>query len=376
MAQLSDREQKLQGLLEISRELNSYLKGEDLLRLVLDRAMDVSQAEAGTLWLMEDDGYLVPLVARGPKADGLKGLRLKPGEGLAGQVVQQDEPRLVADVRNDPAWASRFDQSTGFITRSILCVPLRARREVIGCLQLINKMPDSLFDEDDLEISLAFAGHAAIALENGRLFTQLHDLLHSLIRALTSSLDARDPYTRGHSERVSSYVVMTAKKLGYSPDELENIERAALLHDIGKIGIRDNVLLQEGPLDKEKWETMKTHPLVGARILENVVPTSLVRGIMEGALYHQEKFDGTGYPQGLSGEDIPPVGRIIAVCDTFDAITTDRPYRKGATIPEALKEIRRCAGTHFDAAVAEAFCLAVEEKEGLRQEGDKHEHEG
>ncbi|MHB1418692.1 MAG: HD domain-containing phosphohydrolase [Bacillota bacterium] len=376
MAELTERVQKLQGLLEISRELNSYLKGEDLLRLVLERAMEVSRAEAGTLWLLEEDGYLVPLVARGPKADGLKGLRLKPGEGLAGQVVQNDEPRLVADVRNDPGWASRFDQSTGFITRSILCVPLRARREVIGCLQLINKMPDQLFDEDDLEISLAFAGHAAIALENGRLFAQLNDLLRSLISALTSSLDARDPYTRGHSERVSGYVVLTAKKLGYTNEALENIERAALLHDIGKIGIRDNVLLQEGPLDKEKWETMKTHPLVGARILENVVPTSLVRGIMEGALYHQEKFDGTGYPQGLRGEDIPLVGRIIAVCDTFDAITTDRPYRKGASIPEALQEIRRCAGTHFDTAVAEAFCLAVEEKEGLQREGENNDHEG
>lgn len=323
--------------------------------------MEVAAAEAGTLWLVEEDGYLAPLMARGPRADSLKGLRLAPGEGLAGQVVERNEPRLVEDVTKDPAWAGRFDQTTSFVTRSILCVPLRARAKVIGCLQLINKLSDnSLFGQDDLELALAFAGHAAIALENGRLYSQLHTLLHSLIGALTSSLDARDPYTHGHSERVARYSLMIGRELGFTAEEMANLERAALLHDIGKIGIRDHVLLQEGPLDKEKYEIMKTHPQIGARILEDVTPRSLVRGIYEGALYHQEKCDGTGYPQGLKDGEIPLVGRIISVADTFDAITTDRPYRKGAPVPEALAEIRRCAGTQFDPQVAAAFCRAME----------------
>lgn len=129
----------LQSLLEISRMLNSQLELENLLTMVLEKAIEVVSAEAGTLWIAEEDGCLIPLVARGPKADGLKGLRLKPGEGLAGQVVANNEPRLVEDVHNDPHWAKRFDDSTGFITRSLLCIPLRGRDDVIGCLQFVNK---------------------------------------------------------------------------------------------------------------------------------------------------------------------------------------------------------------------------------------------
>lgn len=358
---MENKIQKLQTLLEISRELNSYLKAEDLLQLVLEKAMEVAAAEAGTLWLVEEDGYLSPLVARGPRADGLKGLRLAAGEGLAGQVVERNEPRLVEDVTRDPAWSRRFDQTTGFTTRSLLCVPLRARKKVIGCLQLINKTTgNGLFNQGDLNLALAFAGHAAIALENSRLYSHLHTLLHSLIGALTSSLDARDPYTRGHSERVARYSLMAGRELGLTAEELESLERAALLHDISKIGIRDSILLTEGPLDREKWGIMKTHPQIGARILEDVTPRSLVQDIYAGVLYHQEKYDGTGYPQGLKGEEIPLVGRIISVADTFDAITTDRPYRKGAPASEALAEIRRFAGTQFDPRVAEAFCRAMD----------------
>lgn len=129
--------EQMQMLLKTSRFLNSQLELEKLLELVLERAMAVVSAEAGTLWLVEEDGCLAPFVARGPKADALKGLRLKPGEGLAGQVVTENEPRLIKNVHLDASWAGRFDDATGFVTRSLLCIPLRGRKEVIGCLQLL-----------------------------------------------------------------------------------------------------------------------------------------------------------------------------------------------------------------------------------------------
>lgn len=376
MEDLTGGVQRLQSLLAISRELNSYLKLDELLYLVLDRAMQVVHVEAGTLWLVEEDGCLVPVAARGPRAEALFGLCLRPGEGLAGQVVQRDEPQLVADVAREPAWAGRFDHATGYTTRSMLCVPLRGRKRVIGCLQLINKRSGGRLSEDDLELALAFAGHAAVALENSQLYFRLHTLFHSLIRALVSALDARDPYTSGHSERVARYAVLTGRKLGLDAESLENLEWAALLHDVGKIGIRDYILLQEGPLDREKWEIMKSHPEIGARILENVTPRSLVRGIIEGALCHQEKYDGSGYPQGLKGEEIPLFGRVIAVCDTFDAITTDRPYRKGATFAAALGEIRRCSGSQLDPAVVEAFCAALGEEIAAVQPQERDDSDG
>ncbi len=354
--------EQMQMLLETSRFLNSQLELEKLLELVLERAMAVVSAEAGTLWLVEEGGCLAPFVARGPKADALKGLRLKPGEGLAGQVVTENEPRLIKNVRLDASWAGRFDDATGFVTRSLLCIPLRGRKEVIGCLQLLNKKEERFFTESDLDIVLAFAGQAAISLENSRLYTWQGMLLNSLIRVLASSLDARDPYTLGHSERVSRYSVLIGKELGFSPEELESLERAALLHDVGKIGIRDNVLLLQRPLSSEEWNIMKTHPEIGARILADLEPKQLAEGIYEGAMCHQEKFDGSGYPRGVKGYDIPLVGRIIAVADTFDAITTDRPYRKGASFAEALKEISRCSGTQLDPEIANVFVGIMEKK--------------
>ncbi len=284
--------EQMQMLLETSHFLNSQLELEKLLELVLERAMVVVSAEAGTLWLVEEDGCLVPFVARGPKADALKGLRLKPGEGLAGQVIAEKEPRLIKNIHLDASWAGRFDDATGFVTRSLLYIPLSGRKEVIGCLQLLNKEIEHYFTETDLDIVLAFAGQAAISLENSRLYTWQGMLLNSLIRVLASSLDARDPYTHGHSERVSQYSVMIGKGLGFSPEELELLERAALLHDVGKIGIRDNVLLQR-PLSSEEWNIMKTPPEIGARILADLEPRQLAEGIYEGAMYHQEKFDGS-----------------------------------------------------------------------------------
>jgi putative nucleotidyltransferase with HDIG domain len=358
-------EQHWQVILETSLLLNSQLELDRLLDLVLEKAIEVVEAEAGTLWLVEDDGFLVPVVARGPKADALKGLRLEPGEGMAGQVVADNKPRLVEDVRRDPAWAKRFDQATGFATVSLLCIPLRARREVIGCLQLVNKRGQRQFSPYDQEIAMAFAGQAAIALENSRLYTWQNQLLNSLIRVLASALDARDQYTRGHSERVSRYSVLAAREMGLNAAELEMLERVALLHDVGKIGIRDAVLLQEGPLDQEKWQIMKSHTEIGARILAGVKPAHLAGKMYEGALCHQERHDGGGYPRGLKGGEIPLFARLIAAADAFDAITTDRPYRKGASFSKALEEIDRCAGAQFDPEVAQAFVRAIKKEYGL-----------
>ncbi|HHW07441.1 MAG TPA: HD domain-containing protein [Clostridia bacterium] len=354
--ELQQRIEELEKLLRVSMVLNSTLRLEEVLVMVLDQAMDTLQAEAGTLWLFTEDGAeLLPLVARGPKGDALKGLRLKRGEGLAGQVADSMEPILVSDVTKDPRWASRFDAATGFITRSILCVPMVNKGKSIGCLQLVNKLGGQLFTERDLHLSMSLAGQSAVVIENSQLYSRLDLLLTSLIRTLSSALDARDPYTRGHSERVSKYSVAIARAMDLPEKELEDIEKIALLHDIGKIGVRDDVLLQQGPLNDEQWKMMKSHTTVGARILGAIEPQSLAREWMKGALYHQERYDGKGYPQGLAGKDIPLVARIIAVADTLDAMTTDRPYRKGRSFEEAYGEILRCAGTQFDPEVVAAF---------------------
>ncbi|MTI81851.1 MAG: HD domain-containing protein [Firmicutes bacterium] len=351
------RIKNIEMLWDIANLLHTTYDLDQLLDMALNQAMSVSNAEAGTLWLNDNktNQYIYPVIAKGPKSDGLKGLKLKIGEGMAGWVTENSKPQLISDVRNDPRWAKRFDQSTGFITKSLLCVPLATHSACIGCLQLVNKHNGDLFNEDDLHLCQALAGIIAIAVENSRLYTNLQTMFKSFLVTLSSALDARDPYTRGHSERVSKYSLKIGNAIGLPNEELEILERAALLHDIGKIGIRDNILLKESPLNDDEFVLMKTHPAIGNKILQDIMPAHLMEQISQCAAYHHERYDGKGYPYGTKGNDTPLLSRIIAVADTFDAMTTDRPYRKGLPEQTALDELKRCAGTQFDPQLVEVF---------------------
>lgn len=288
-------------------------------------------------------------------------MRLNKGEGIAGQVIASGTEILISNVQKDPAWAKRFDASTGFVTTSMLCVPLITKDKIIGCLQLLNKR-EGHFKQEDIEYANSFAAQAAVVIENSRLFKNQKELFLSLLKTLSSALDARDPYTEGHSRRVCDYSVLIGKELGLTRAELQKLREAALLHDVGKIGIRDNILLNPNKLDDKAWKKLKEHPQIGANILSEVVPEKMVEHIKEGALYHQEKYDGTGYPFGKKGTEIPLVARIIAVADTYDAMTTDRPYRKGLAKDIALAEIKKRAGSQFDPDVAACFIRAMEEQ--------------
>jgi HD-GYP domain-containing protein (c-di-GMP phosphodiesterase class II) len=175
------------------------------------------------------------------------------------------------------------------------------------------------------------------------------------IHVLAAAVEARDPYTGGHIERVTHYALHIARQLGWSESRLVEVQMGAALHDIGKIGVNDSVLRSSGPLDPDEWAQMRTHPELGARILEGV---GFFRSAIPYVLCHQERFDGRGYPFGLQGEAIPIEGRLVAVADAFDAITTDRPYRPARSPAEALAAIRRDAGTYFDPQVVNALVRA------------------
>ncbi|MEX2356610.1 MAG: HD domain-containing phosphohydrolase [Thermaerobacterales bacterium] len=354
--------------LHISRALNGPVAMDDLLAEVVDVAMSMTAAEAGTLWLVEGRGEARPVVARGEGATALTDMRLFPGEGLVGRVIARNEPEIFTDVRNYIDWARRFDQATGFVTRSLMCIPLRGHNTVVGCLQLVNKRYEPHFTQTDLDSALAFAGHAAIALENRRLREWQDQLLNSLIGSLASALDARDPYTHGHTQRVSSYAQMIGETLGIEPVAMQELQRAALLHDIGKIGISDALLQQDGVIDEETWQTIKEHPNIGARILDEVAPKHLVARIREAVLHHHEHFDGSGYPMGLKGQAIPLFARIIAIADAYDAITTSRPYRTGAESCTGINELERCAHSQFDPRILDLFIDALRKRSNEHRE--------
>jgi putative nucleotidyltransferase with HDIG domain len=180
----------------------------------------------------------------------------------------------------------------------------------------------------------------------------VHGLMMGLLHSLTSAVDAKDAYTCGHSERVALLSRHLAQQLGYSDHEVERIYMAGLLHDVGKIGVPEAVLQKPGKLTVEEFDQMKKHPEIGARILADI---KQVKDILPGVLHHHERYDGRGYPSGLAGENIPAMGRILCLADCFDAMTSNRTYRKALPLEVALTEIRRCSGTQFDPAMTDAF---------------------
>jgi len=185
---------------------------------------------------------------------------------------------------------------------------------------------------------------------------ELADLFRGTIKALSSAVDAKSPWTSGHSERVTSYVMAVGSEMGLSKSDMEALELAATLHDIGKIGTYESILDKSGKLTEEEFDIMKQHPAKGAEIISHIKHLEEIAPIVRG---HHESFNGAGYPDGLKGEEIPLLSRVIAVCDTYDAMTSDRPYRKKKTQREAIEELRRCSETQFDPSVVTAFISAM-----------------
>ncbi len=233
----------------------------------------------------------------------------------------------------------------------ILAVPVSQKGELRGVL-LLSDHPERPLDQDDLNLVTMLAENPALVSENlAQIEKNTISLLES-IKALVRSLEARDPYTGQHSARVTEIVSHFARHLGLPAAELASLKTASYLHDIGKVGISDFILLKDGPLTPEERTIIQTHPLIGGKIVE---PLGLQPQEKDVILYHHERWDGKGYPFGLAGESIPFYSRLLALADVYDALTTDRPYRRRCAIPEALAEIQAHAGTQFDPHLSREF---------------------
>ncbi len=250
--------------------------------------------------------------------------------------------------------------------RQLLAVPLCRGGTTAGCVFVIDKdvAPDmfGVYNEGaytsiDRKLVAGVATHTAIFLENRRLFADTEDLMMGLLHAMVAAVDAKDAYTRGHSVRVALFAKRLAEELGHDPDYCQRIYLSGLLHDVGKIGVDDAVIRKPGKLDDEEFHQIKQHPEIGYRILKSVPK---IADVLPGVLYHHEKVNGRGYPHGLVGEAIPELGRIMCIADSFDAMTSSRTYRTAMPLVAALAEVKNCAGTQFDAAMAEAFCRIPE----------------
>lgn len=358
--ELQRQGRELTTLLEASRAINAQLDSAHVLATVLQEALKAMDAEAGTLWTLEaSETIIVPQAAEGPVGPAILHIRMQPGEGIVGRVIQTGRGEMVADAQADARWAGRVDTTTGFITRSIICAPLICQNEVIGCLQLINKQSGSLFAPSDLEWLTALGAQAALVVVNSRLLAQTMALAHRLrgawmgtLDALTSALATRDEDTKSHSYRTVELAILVAQRLGVAECELPSIARGALLHDIGKIGIPDNILLKRGSLTMAEMDIMKQHVRLGYEMLQ---PIFFFRDAMPIVLYHHEAYDGSGYLQGLKGDAIPLGARIFHVVDVYDALTQQRPYKPAWSHEAALAEIKRFSGLAYDPHVVDAI---------------------
>lgn len=357
--------ERYKKLLSATLLLNSSLEPSYIYKKTLEAITEIVNAEVSSLLLYDEEKEELYFdVALGEKGEIIKKIRLKIGEGIAGNVAKTRKSLIVNDVNQDPRFFKKADEQSGFITKSILCSPLIHKNKLLGVIQAINKKNYGLFSDEDLSLFESFANIVAIALENANLFNKLKETFFQTSFALAEAVEKRDPYTGGHVRRVTEYCLAVAEELGLNNEEKENLELSAILHDIGKIGIDDCILRKPAPLDEKEIEIMKTHPQIGLEILSKVKHLS---DIVDGTFSHHEKYDGTGYPKGLKGDEIPVIGRIIAVCDTYDAMTSNRPYRKGLDDKIAIEEIRKYRGKQFDPVVVDAFINAFEKGKIISQ---------
>ena len=359
----NDKEQNttlLLALSRIARTVNAEANLDKLLMTIAEQTRLVLEADRCSVFLYDKDkNELWSKVALGMDSEEI---RFSADKGFAGYVVKTGETINIKDVYKDSRFNKEIDKHTGYKTYNMLCMPIRnIKYEIIGVFQVLNKKNGS-FTESDEEILLAIGTNAGIAIENNVLFNiqqkmlqEQQELFAGFIDALAASIDARDKITLGHSNRVRLYSELISQKLELNKELSEVISKAAMLHDIGKIGIRDSVLQKKGTLTKEEYEHIKEHVKITYDILCKTNMNSSFSEIAEIAASHHEKYDGTGYFRGLKGEEIPFGGRILAVSDVFDAITSVRHYRDRMPMEEALKIMLDGRNKHFDGKIVDIF---------------------
>ncbi len=359
LGKMRDRSlREISELMEISGILNSSLDTTAIREKAITVITKLLNCEVASLLLVDEEtDELYFEVALGEKGDRVKETRLKSGEGIAGWVAVHNQPLLIDDVKTDPRHSRRFDERSKFETRNMICVPMVIKQKVVGVLQAINKLENGGFSQTDLDLFISLSHEVAIAVDNARLYNELRETFYQTAEALADAIEKRDPYTGNHTRRVMHYSMAISRFLDLTDAEVENLRLAAILHDIGKIGVEDCVLRKDSELNDEEYLKIIRHPEIGVDILGHI---RRLDGVIPGMKSHHERMDGNGYPDKIVGGDIPLIARIIAVADTFDAMTTDRPYRAALADREAMEELKRFAGSQFDRNVVNAFIRSYE----------------
>lgn len=349
------------SLLHVGQAMAAETDIDKLLITITEEVKNAVNTDRATVFLLDKETHeLWSKVASGM---GQQEIRFPAHLGLAGHVAMTGELINIEDAYNDNRFNKEIDKKTGYRTRTVMCVPMKnLSQEVIGVFQVINKLNGDVFNKEDEALLIAIASTAAISVENARMFKEMDNLykeqkksFNSFINTLASAIDARDTITAGHSSRVTAYTIAIAEQMNLSETDIEILEYAALLHDFGKIGIQDRVLCKEGILTEEEYAEIKRHAFLTKDILKKMYFQEHLSEVPDIASSHHERFDGTGYFRNLKGEEIPLGGRIMAVADVFDAITSKRHYRDRMPFLKVLNILRKDSGTHFDPKIVNVF---------------------
>jgi putative nucleotidyltransferase with HDIG domain len=352
----------IKNLLEAVSNINKSLQVKNVLVKTMEHLEKALDVEASSIWEFDDErNELFFRLVRGDKSNSIKRKRLKVGDGIAGKTVISKKFRIINEPFKEPEWKPDFDRVSGFKTKNMIVGPLTVENKIIGVIQLMNKK-EGVFTEKDIDYLKIVSSPISIALENAKLYEKQKDMMFNVSLALSLAIEKRDIYTGGHTKRVVEYSMMIAENIGYTVEKKDKLKMSAILHDIGKIAVPDSILNKKGKLTKRELDVMKTHPVVGANIISSM-KDNLLEDVTDGILYHHENYDGSGYPYGIKEKNIPEFARIIAIGDSYDAMTTDRPYRKALSEKEAFNEIIIKAGKQFDPKFSEIFISVMSKKQ-------------
>ncbi|MCM8773506.1 MAG: response regulator [Candidatus Omnitrophica bacterium] len=352
---VKERTAELGLIYKIAQDITSTLKLDETLTVIIDRITSALKIEMCSILLLDNKTQELTIKAsKGLTEDVIKNTHIKLGEKISGWVLKNKQDVLVEDIEKDPRFAKRNHEK--YYTHSFISVPLIIKDKPLGVLNVNNKISKEPFNENDFRFLKGISGSISIAIENAQLYTSLENTYLNTISALTSAIDIKDHYTHSHSDHVTKYALAIAQELGLPEEEICYLKQACQLHDLGKIGIHDTILSKTTKLTEKEWEEIKKHPLKSVDILK---PLDFLKEVITLVEQHHERYDGKGYPYGLKGEQIRIGARIIAVADSFDAMTTERPYRKALSIQEAIEEIKRNRGIQFDPNIVDVFLKII-----------------
>lgn len=338
------------------------LETKEVLKRITETLEEIFNAERVSIFRKKEDRNYFEFYVFSKGEDELKKIKIELSKGIVGWVYKNNKPLIINDVNKSKTFYKGVDEITGFKTNSILAFPLRLKKRKYGVVEIINKK-HGRFTKRDLKICKSISPFVAITLENATLFERIENMFFGMIRAFAKAAEAKDPYTSGHVERVENLSYLLAREIGLRGGDLKNARIAGILHDIGKIGIPDEILKKTKKLTKKEYEVIKKHVLYAREILE---PISELKDIIPAIYYHHERYDGKGYPEGKKGEEIPLLARIVSIVDAFDAMASDRPYRKALSAKEILREFLKNKGKQFDPYLVDKFLSLREVRDILK----------